>query len=72
MSYFSLAAFRILSLSLTFGVLIMMCLGVGGPLLVHLVWDLWDKFKYANIHITGGPEEEGEQRIENLYEEIMT
>ena len=33
---FSLAAFKILSLSLTFGILIMMCLGVG--LCIHLVW----------------------------------
>ena len=35
---FSLAAFKILSLSLTFGLLIRMYLGCG-PLCIHLFWD---------------------------------
>ena len=35
--------------------------------------NLWDKMKHNNIHIMGIPEgEESEQRIKNLFEEIMT
>ena len=54
---FSLSAFQILSLSLTFGILIMMCVG--------------DISKHANIQIIGMPEEEEEQEIENLFEKTM-
>ena len=32
---------------------------------------LWDNFKPTNIWITGVPEEEKEQEIENLFEKIM-
>ena len=34
--------------------------------------NLWDKFKHPNIQIIGVPEgEEKEQKIENLFEQIM-
>ena len=34
---------------------------------------LWDNMKHNNIHIIGVPEwEEREQRIKNLFEEIVT
>ena len=34
--------------------------------------NLWDNFKRSNIRIIGVPEgEEGEQEIENLFENIM-
>ena len=34
--------------------------------------NLWDNFKYSNIQIIGLPEgEEEQQKIENLFENIM-
>ena len=33
--------------------------------------NLGDNFKHSNIQITGVPEEEAEQEIENLFEKIM-
>ena len=33
--------------------------------------NLWDNFKSSNIQITGVPEEEEQQEIENLFEKIM-
>ena len=32
---------------------------------------LWDNFKHSHILITGVPEEEQQQEIENLFEQIM-
>ena len=34
--------------------------------------NIWDNMKYNNIHIMGIPEEESEQRINNLFEKLMT
>ena len=33
--------------------------------------NLWDNLKHSNIRIIGVPEEEEEQKIENLFEKIM-
>ena len=34
--------------------------------------NLWDNFKHSNIRVIGVPEgEEEEQKIENLFEQIM-
>ena len=46
-NYFSLAAFKILSLSLTFGLLIMMYLGVG--LFSYIL--LWAFLFFLNLHV---------------------
>ena len=36
------------------------------------VRNFWDSFKYTTIHVTGVPEGEGDQEIENLFQKIMT
>ena len=35
-------------------------------------WELQDNMKHNNIHNIGIPEEEEEQRMENLLEKVMT
>ena len=46
-NFFPLAAFRILSLSLTFGILISVYLK-SGPLCIHLVWD---SLCFLDLHV---------------------
>ena len=33
--------------------------------------DLWDNIKHASLYVIGIPEEEREQRIKNIFAEIM-